>query len=177
MRSLILFLIAVLLAGCESYSTLRYASSVDNVTALRALNGNKVNVGNISSTVPGQSEIMCRGSGPIRTPNGEPFAEFVRKALLDELTMANIYMPTAPIALTGNLDAIEVTTVSGIWSISLTLNSSNGKSMSLSDSYKFHPGTFYNVACPQAAQAFMPAVQDLIGKIVSSPKFRALLVP
>ena len=103
------------LSGCSTYSTARYSSNADNVVALRALNGKVVNIGGFSATKSGEKEIMCRGVGPIKTPDGEPFSEFVRKALVDELKLANAFSAAAPVTLTGNLDSIDFSSASGSW--------------------------------------------------------------
>ena len=92
-QGLVLLLLVVLLSGCSTYAASRYSISTDNVVALRTLNGKTINIGAFSSSQPGQSEIMCRGVGPIKTPDGEPFSEFIRKALTDELRMANAFSP------------------------------------------------------------------------------------
>lgn len=171
----ILSAIAVFASGCSTYSATRYSISTDNVVALRSLNGKTVNVGAFSASTPGQTEIMCRGVGPIKTPDGEPFAEFVRKAMLDELKIANTYSSSAPVTITGNLDAIDFSSNSGNWNLALTIKSSNGKSMSVSESYGFTSSFYGETACNQTAQAFMPAVQNLVGKVVRSPEFVALI--
>ena len=171
----ILFAIVTLFSGCSTYSTSRYSISADNVVALRSLDGNTLNIGAFSATTPGQKEIMCRGVGPIKTPDGESFAEFIRKALLDELKMANSYSPLAPVSITGNLDAIDFSSNSGNWNLALTIKSSNGKSMSVSESYAYTSSFYGETACNQTAQAFMPAVQNLVGKIVRSPEFTVLI--
>lgn len=172
---LVLSAIAVLASGCSTYSATRYSISTDNVVALRSLNGKTVNVGAFSASTPGQTEIMCRGVGPIKTPDGEPFAEFVRKAMLDELKIANIYSSSAPVTITGNLDAIDFSSSSGNWNLALTVRSSNGKSMSVSESYGYTSSFYGETACNQTAQAFMPAVQNLVGKVVRSPEFVAFV--
>ncbi len=118
---------------------------------------------------------MCRGVGPIKTPDGEPFADFVRKAFLDELKIANAYSAKAPISLTGNLDAIDFSSSSGSWNLALTVKSSNGKSLSISENYPFTTSFYGETACNQTAQALMPAVQNLVGKIVRSTEFIALV--
>ena len=117
------------LSGCSTYSAARYSSNADNVVALRALNGKVVNIGGFSATKSGEKEIMCRGVGPIKTPDGEPFSEFVRKALVDELKLANAFSAAAPVTLTGNLDSIDFSSASGSWNLALTVKSSNGKSI------------------------------------------------
>lgn len=171
----VLSAIAILASGCSTYSATRYSISTDNVVALRSLNGTTVNVGAFSASIPGQTEIMCRGVGPIKTPDGEPFSEFVRKAMLDELKIANAYSSSAPVTITGNLDAIDFSSSSGNWNLALTVRSSNGKSMSVSERYGYTSSFYGETACNQTAQAFMPAVQNLVGKIVRSPEFVALV--
>jgi hypothetical protein len=163
------------LSGCSTYSAARYTSNADNIVALRSLNGKVVNVGTFSATKPGEKEIMCRGVGPIKTPDGEPFADFVRKALVDELQLAGAYSKTAPVTLTGNLDAIDFSSASGNWNLALTVKSSNGKSITASEQYAFTTSFYGETACNQTAQAFMPAVQNLVGKIVRSQEFTSLL--
>ena len=176
MRKLIvLSAIAMFASGCSTYSASRYSISTDNVVALRSLNGKMINIGAFSASTPGQSEIMCRGVGPIKTPDGETFADFVRKALLDELRIANAYSSSAPVVITGNLDAIDFSSNSGSWNLALTVRSSNGKSMSVSENYKYTSSFYGETACSQTAQAFMPAVQNLVGKVVRSPEFTALV--
>ena len=105
--------IAALVCGCSTYSASRYSISTDNVVALRSLNGTTVNIGAFTASIPGQTEIMCRGVGPIKTPDGETFADYVRKALLDELRIANAYSSSAPITIKGNLDAIDFSSGGG----------------------------------------------------------------
>lgn len=167
--------VALLSSGCSTYAVSRYSISTDNVVALRLLNGKTLNVGAFSSTTPGQKEIVCRGVGPIKTPDGEPFSEFVRKAFLDELKISNAYSPSAPATITGNLDAIDFSSASGNWNLALTVKSSNGKSMSVSESYAYSTSYYGETACNQTAQALMPAVQNLVGKVVRSPEFIAFV--
>jgi hypothetical protein len=47
--------------------------------------------------------------------------------------------------------------------------------MSVNEHYEFDSGYTAETACRQTSEAFMPAVQDLIGKIVKSPEFRTLV--
>jgi hypothetical protein len=173
--SLVLITSISVLAGCSTYSAARYSSNADNVVALRSLNGKAVNIGAFSATKPGEKEIMCRGVGPIKTPDGEAFSDFVRKALVDELKLAGSFSAAAPVTLTGNLDAIDFSSASGGWNLALTVKSSNGKSMTASEEYAFTTSFYGETACNQTAQALMPAVQNLVGKIVRSSGFASLL--
>lgn len=169
------------LAGCSTYSVSRYAISADNVVALRSLQGQKVGVGEFTSSPKNEktgadlAEIMCRGVGPIKTPDGESFASYIKKAMVDEMKMAEIYATDAATAISGNLDAIDFSSAGGHWDMRLTLKSSNGRSMSLTESYPYTTSFYGETACNQTAQALMPAVQDLVGKAVRSPEFKTLV--
>jgi hypothetical protein len=174
-RYLAILLLAVVLSGCSTYAAQRYSISVDNVMALRSLDGKTLNVGPFTSAQQGLSEIMCRGVGPIKTPDGEPFTDFIRKALIDELKLANAFSPTAPVTLTGHLNKIDFSSVGGTWEISLTVRSSNGQSSTVTEHYAYTSSYFGETACNQTAQALMPAVQNLIGKLVRGPELQALL--
>lgn len=168
-------LVLAFLSGCSTYSAARYSINTDNVVALRALGGKTVNVGAFSATKPGEKEIMCRGVGPIKTPDGEPFSEFIRKALVDEMRISNVFSVSAPVTLTGNLDALDFSSASGGWNLTLTIKSTNGRSMTVSEQYSFTTSFYGETACNQTAQAFMPAVQNLVGKVVRSPDFAPLV--
>jgi len=174
-RLLPLSLLLFLTTGCSTYTVLRYAPSTDNVVALRALEGKSINVGAFTAATPGQTEIMCRAVGPIKTPDGEPFSDYVRKAFLDDLRIANVYSDSAKITITGHLDAIDFSSNSGEWHLSLTVKSTNGKSMSVSENYKYKTSFYGETACNQSAQALMPAVQNLVGRVVRSAEFKNLL--
>ena len=115
----------------------------------------------------------CRAVGPIKTPDGEPFSVFVQKALVAEMKTAHIYADDAPTVLTGSLDAIDFNTMSGGRRLSFTLVSSNGHSLSETENYSFSSSYFGETACNQTAQAFMPAVQDLIAMELLKPAKRA----
>lgn len=148
---------------------------------LAAVNRIMVNVGSFSAAKPGENNISCRGAGlfgtfGVRAPYGEPFSEVVRKAFLDELKNSNSYSSNAATTLTGNLDSIDFSSVSGIWNLVLTVRSSNGKSLTVSENYPFTTSYDGQAACQKSSQALIPAIRSLIGKIVSAPEFPALAV-
>lgn len=174
-RGIILLIAIILLSGCSTYSASRYSMSADNVVALRTHDGKTINVGPFSSTKGVHSEIMCRAVGPIKTPDGESFSEYIRKALIDELRIANVFSPAAPVTLTGNLDQIDFDSNMGYWNLELTVKSSNAKVMTVTENYSYTTSFFGETACNQTAQALMPAVQNLVGKIVRSPDFLSLI--
>ena len=174
-RSSILLVVAFA-AGCSTYSTHRYSVAPQNVAALKALEGRSVNVGPFVGN-PSTTELSCRGSGGVRTPDGESFPEFVRKAFIDELRAANLFSETATLTLTGKLDSIDFASDTGSWDLALTLSSSNGKTMSLQESYRYQTSVLGDDACNQTAQAFAPAVQSLIGRVARSQELVELTTP
>lgn len=174
-RLALVIITAVVMSGCSTYAANRYSISVDNVTALRNLDGTEIAVGTFTASEPGKTEIMCRAVGPIKTPDGQTFENFIKNALEDELKIAEVYSASAPVTLTGNLDSIDFSSASGVWNIALTVSSTNGNSLSVSESYSYDTSFYGETACNQTAQALMPAVQNIIGKIVNDSKFERLI--
>lgn len=163
------------LSGCSTYATNRYSISADNVVALKQYKASEIGVGQFTATKPNQTEIMCRGVGPIKTPDGESFEAFVRGALISEMKIAEILSEEGKNQITGNLDEIDFNSNSGIWTLSLTVNSSNGKQLKVNENYKYSTSFYGETACNQTAQALMPAVQNLISKLVQNKEFASML--
>jgi len=118
---------------------------------------------------------MCRGVGPVKTPDGDTFSHFIKEALIDELQIAEQYSTDADVTLTGNLDSIDFSSSSGIWNLTLTVKSTTGISVTVSESYSYKTSFYGETACNQTAQALMPAVQNLIANLVNHPHFDALV--
>ena len=115
-------LAAVLLStGCSSYAVPRYGVSVTNVMALKQTGASPVSIGTFTATGGSKSEIGCRAVGPIKTPDERPFEEYVRKALIDELQVAGLLAPSAPVVLTGNLDSVDFSSTGGKWALAVTV--------------------------------------------------------
>ena len=178
MKSALLVVVLVLCgSGCSTFAASRYGASTDNVLTMRDMRIGNVRVGAFTATQPEVREIMCRGAGPIKTPDNETFADYVRKALVDELRLANKYAQGSPVVITGNLDVIDFDSMSGKWTVGLTLQSSNGWWVRELEEYRFTPSMRGEIGCSQTAQALMPAVQDLLGKVIRSPKFPKMFPP
>lgn len=146
--------------------------------ALKGLNATGVYVGNF--TEPAKDDVKCRGIGTMRLQDGATHAQYIRNALADELKVAGAYANhPARVTITGAL--VEIDSSSGLgsnngrWSMTLRLQSSNGASLTTSSDYNFRAGFAATAACNNVAQAFVPAVQDIIGKAVASPDFAALI--
>lgn len=171
-------LLPVVLSACATPVTPRYSVGTDNVLALKAMNTSGVYVGEI--TEPAQDDVKCRGIGRMRMQDGDSHAGYIRRALADELKVAGAYSnQPARITLTGDLAAIDSSSglgsSKGRWSMTLNLRSSNGATMTVTNDYNFRSGFSAPAACNNVAQAFVPAVQDLIGAAIANPAFAALV--
>jgi hypothetical protein len=175
MQRILVVLAVVLLSGCSSYNVAKYGISPDNAAALKPMSGSKVTVGPFRAAEPGRTEIGCRAVGPIKTPDGLAFEEYIRRAFVDELRLADVYAESAPVALEGNLTRMDFSSTGGKWFLDLTVASSNGRSVQVSEVYDYETSFIGEKGCALTAQAFVPAVQSLIGKLVRSPEFAGLL--
>ena len=172
----ILALIA--LSGCSTFVTPRYSISADTNVALKSLNASNIAVGTFVG--PSNFDNSCRAAGPLAPPDNMSHTEYVKKALEDELKVAGAFAQGQPrVTLSGNIMKLEFSSSRGLtggsWAIDLTLTSSNGQSMTTSEYYEFQSGFIADTACKQTAEAYMPAVQNLIGKVVRSPQFKSLV--
>lgn len=169
MKRIFVLAIVGLLGGCANFATGRYTVSTDNVVALRSLSGTQIAVGEFTDP-ENRRELACQYHGPMVTLDGETFASFIGKAFADELKMAGLYSATAPVTITGRLDQIDNSTAFGTdWELTLTVFASTGRSGTITEKYDYKGSVFSfdpGAECEQVALAFVPAVQNLIGKII-----------
>lgn len=169
---------AVLLVGCSTFTTPRYAINADTNLALKALGESRIGVGDFSG--PTTFDSACRAAGPLAPPDGMSHTAYIKKAYEDEYKVAGVYAAENPrVTITGTVNKLEFSSARGLtggtWDIDLTLNSSNGKTMRVAEHYEFESGYAAVTACKQTAEAYFPAVQDLVGKTVRAPEFKTLL--
>jgi hypothetical protein len=164
------------LAGCSTMTTARYSVSIDNNQALKAYAGEAVRLDSLKLAT--DYDAGCRLAGPVRAIDDMTIDQFVMKAINDELKFANIYSESGT-TLTGELTKVEFSSSAGLtngwWDLGIKLDSSNGQSMAVSNRYNFKSGFDAMTACNHTAQALGPAVQDLIRKMVTDPRFGALI--
>lgn len=178
MKRIALTLSVLALSACSTFTPQRYSISADNNVALKAIGIGNINVGTF--TGPSVFDRACRGAGPIAPPDKMSFEAYIQKALADELKVAGLFDDkTSKTILSGAVEQLSFSSSRGLtrgeWNISLRVNSSNGKSVVVSEHYEFESGFAANTACKQTADAYLPAVQNLIGKLVNAPEFRLLL--
>jgi hypothetical protein len=165
-----------LLVGCSTMTPARYSVSVDNNLALKQFAGKSFWIASIDS--PASFDANCRVMGPIQASDGMSIPQFVHKAFNDELKLAGLYSEKG-MTLSGALTKVEFSSTAGVtggwWDLALTLKSTNGKVMAVQNRYEFKSGFDAITACNQTAQALGPAVQDLIKKAVTDPRFGGLI--
>jgi hypothetical protein len=174
----IVALATLVLSACASYAPQRYAAVPDNIPVLRS-----IGLGNIkveSFVMSAAFAATCRGGITIDPPINMTFQGYLQAALADELKIAGLYNEISPrIVLSGNLEKLEFSSTKnltkGEWNIGLQISSSNGRSTYASERYEFESGFGGTTACRRSAEAFLPAVQSLISKLVRSREFRALI--
>lgn len=168
----------IFMAACSTYTTPRYSSHADTHVTLKAIGPMAVTIGPIEE--PADFSASCRAAGPLSGPDGMTHAAYIKRALEDEMKFAGVSLSPGPQrVISGRLNRLEFSSTKGVtggaWDIDLTLISSNGNSLNAIEHYEFESGFAAITACKQTAEAFFPAVQNLIFKAVSSPGFRPLL--
>lgn len=168
----------VLVSGCASYRSSAYGVSSDNVLTMREMEGTetKLSVGDFTAAVPGR-KVNCRAAGAIKLPPATPtYESYIREAFISELKLAGLYDEGADIVLEAKLDAIDMDSQvgNGKWEFHMTFNV-NERSFSITERHNFSTNWVADKACQQVAQELAPAVQKLIGAVIRSEDFRALL--
>lgn len=179
MKKVALVLSVLSLSACSTFTPQRYSISADNNVALKTIGIGNINVGAFSG--PSSFDKACRGAGPIAPPDSMSFEAYIQKALADELKVAGMFDDKTPkTTLTGAVEKLSFSSSRGLtggeWDIGLRINSSNGKSLFVSEHYEFESGFIADTACKQTAEAYLPTVQNLIGKAVKAPEFKTLLI-
>ncbi len=136
--------------------------------------------------VPGTTDNIyfecLHDQGLVSVGGYSQFSDFVRNALIEQLSAAGIYSAEAPVQLTGELEKVELfydqivgePLFTGTWSIEVELQSSLGvrETFSVSHSYPL-PGS--GEFCQEMAVRFMSSVQKLMEEILESENLEALL--
>lgn len=165
------------LAGCETPTTQRYSVLPDNNVALRAMNLPQTGVRPFTSIAT--FDANCRALGPLQVADGIGHVQYIQKAFEDELKLAGLYSAaTAKNSIGGTVRRLEFSSSRGItggsWLIDISLSSTNGRHIDVVEYYEFQSGFVANDACKATADAYLRAVQNLIGKALKHPDFAAL---
>jgi hypothetical protein len=177
-KILVLIAASVLLTACETPTTQRYAISADNNLAIKSIGATGVGVK--SFIAPANFNATCRALGPMQVADNLTHTQYIQKAFEEELKIAGAYAATSPrVTLGGQVARLEFSSskgvTSGYWQIDLSLESSNGRKLDVSEYYEFNTGFMANDACRNTAEAYSRAVQNLVGKALRTPGFPGLL--
>jgi len=169
---------AFVLSACETPTTQRYAISADNNQAIKAIGATGIGVKTF--VAPADFSANCRALGPMQVADKLTHTRYIQKAFEDELKIAGAYAGTSPrVTLGGRISKLEFSSSKGLtngyWLIDMSLESSNGKNIQVTENYDFSSGFAAQEACRNTAEAFSRAVQNLVGKAVRAPGFQALL--
>lgn len=167
---------AVLLSGCETTnSAIPYEVSTDNVIAIQSgLQTKKVSVSGVA-LAPGVSEnLLCRMNGDVIVAPGKSLSQYVKEAFQKEIFAAQAY-DTHGRAIQGRIEALSFSSVTPAnWTIKMHVSSSSSEGYSVSVNYPFETSWIAIEACKNTANAFAPAVQELLKQVVTNPQFPTL---
>lgn len=170
----------VLLSGCARGAA-RYSVSVDNNVLLRNIaNGHiTVKVGEFTAETP-QNSIMCRPTEKVVLPDNDTFDSYIKKAFLSELKLAGIYNENSKVVINGHLRKVELIDKFGFnsvgkWTIAMEFSAIGKEAFTVTKEYKYDPFFTSDVACIQAANLLVPAVQDFLNTVFADSKFQLML--
>lgn len=170
--------VVVLLAGCETTNSIPYQSSTTNVIAIQeALSPptHKINVGTVEMAPGTDEHLRCRLLGPVKVAPGKTLSQYIKDALIKELFTAQAYDPRGTVVVNATISNLSFSSISPAdWKIEMTVNSTKSPGYTVSVDYRFNTSWTAYSACKNVADAFGPAVQELIKQIVTNPGFAAL---
>jgi hypothetical protein len=183
MKRIIVAVSVLVLGACSSLSYMpqRYSVSGDNIEALKKLGVGNINVGPFTKTA--EFDNSCRVvSGVVAQPDSTGFEGYIQKALVEELKQAGMFDDKTPkITLTGDVEKLSLSAWRNIylsdWDIGVRLNSSNGKSVYITQHYEFNAGASFLPDCQSIADHYMYAVQKTLNKLIDAPEFESLVTP
>ena len=176
--SLTLLILMAVISGCETTSSIPYTASTPNVLQFQnalASSNTKVKLGAFVNSED-VGELTCRLMGPVDVSRGKTKAEYIKEAMQTELFLAQVYAVDSDIILNGRLDSVNFSSVSPAnWEFGFTISSNKYAGYSVQTKYSFNTSYSAYSACKNVADAFGPAVQDLINNIVTHPDFAKLI--
>jgi hypothetical protein len=166
------------ITGCETTNSIPYKASTANIIAIQQTlkaGGKQVSIGSVSMA-PGVDESpLCRLMGPVKVAPGKTPSQYIRDAFEEELFAAGVYAPHATTVIDGTITGLSFSSVSpASWNISMAVKSNSSPGYTVSTKYDFGTSFTAYSACKNVADAFGPAVQELLKEVVSDPQFKTL---
>lgn len=170
--------LALVLSGCETTNSIPYKASTANIIAIQQglqAKGKKVSIGSVSLAPGIEESPLCRLNGPVKVAPGKSLSTYIKDALQEELFMAQVYQPNAGSVIDGRLEALSFSSVSpASWDITMSVKSTTSPGYTVSVKYPFETSWTAYSACKNVADAFGPAVQELLKEVVTHPQFASL---
>lgn len=166
-----------ILVGCETTTSRSYTPSTKNVLAMQEKINSESAVKLKDFQQPKNAgTLTCRLSGPVDVSPGMTEAGYIEEALRTELFMAKVYDAKSTNELNGTLNSFSFSSISPAkWTLNFTIYSGKSKGYTVESTYPFNTSFSAWGACKNVADAFAPAVQQLISDVVNHPKFEKLL--
>lgn len=180
MKGIIIVIFAFALGAC-SYMPQRYSVFPENTEALKKQGAGHINVG--AFTKKAEFDTRCKVvSGVVEKPSNMGFEGYIQQALVEELKAADMFDGQTPkITLSGVVEKLSLSTWRTIylsnWDLGVRLNSSNGKTVYITQHYEFNAGPNHLADCQQLADHYMFAVQKTLNKLINAPEFQSLVTP
>jgi len=167
------------IVGCSTTNSIPYKASTSNVitiqNTLKASN-TKVTLGAFSLSNGVEEELMCRLMGPVKVAPGKTMSTFIKEAFQEELFLAQAYDTNAPVKIGGQIEKMSFSSVSPAnWEISMRVSSNKSPGYTVAVKYNYDTSFDAWSACKNVADAFAPAVQELLRQVVSNPQFIQLV--
>ena len=176
--------VALALTGCAHYNAQPYTVSTDNQVAIKQAaketGASPVSLGTVTLKAGVSPDLNCRAAGPVNAAPGKTVPQYIEEALKTELYQGGIYEPNAKNRIDAQVTALGFS--SGItdanWTMGMHLTSkSMPEGFNADIQYPFSASFIADSACKSVADAFAPAVQRLVNKIVSGAEFKQLIKP
>lgn len=172
-------IIIYFLSGCSTTNSVPYKASTSNVISLQKTllnNGSKVSVGSFSMGSGVEEKPLCRLMGPVAVSPGKGLSTYIKEAFQEELFLAQVYGSNSSNIISGRVEKLTFSSVSPAnWEISMRISSNNSEGYLTSIKYGFETSFDAYSACKNVADAFSPAVQELLKQVVENPKFSMLV--
>lgn len=137
--------------------------------------GKTVSLGSVSMATGVDESPLCRLNGPVKVAPGKTPAQYIHDAFQEELFAAGAYAPGAATVINGTVTNLSFSSMSpASWNIAMAVKSNTSPGYTVSIKYDFGTSWTAYSACKNVADAFGPAMQELLKQVVDSPQFHAL---
>lgn len=174
----IAFVSSILITGCSTTNSIPYKASTNNIITLQnklKQTNTKVNLGDFVMAKGVDEEPTCRMMGPIKVAPGKTLSTYIKEAFQEELFMAQAYDTSSSTTIEGRIEKIAFSSISPAnWEIALHVSSNKSPGYTTTVKYNFDTSYSAASACKNVADAFGPAVQELLGQVVNNSKFDEL---